>query len=116
MQGRYALWEATADAPIVRGLSTTKRETLVTSVLDAEPELRFDIPGPSIYPLLVALATGFTFIVGIFTPWAFLIGAVLAGAALTGWFFADPNYENKTARETGKRSEPVAPPRVIKAI
>ncbi|HEU4833806.1 MAG TPA: cytochrome c oxidase subunit I [Pyrinomonadaceae bacterium] len=111
VQGRYPIWQATADAPVVRGLSTVKRETLVTSVLDAQPELRFDIPGPSIWPSLVALATGVTFIVGIFTPWAFLVGAILAGITLTCWFFGDPNYENKTARETGERSEKVSPPR-----
>src|SRR5215212_4277822 len=87
--GRSALWEATADAPVVRGLSTTKREGLVTSVLDAEPELRFEIPGPSIWPFLVALATGVTFIAGIFTPWAFAVGAILAGITLTCWFFGD---------------------------
>ena len=111
VQGRYPIWQATADAPIVRGLSTTKRETLVTSVLDAQPELRFDIPGPSIWPVMVALATAVTFIVGIFTPWAFAVGAILAGITLTCWFFGDPNYENKTARETGEKSEKVAPPR-----
>ena len=110
VQGRYPLWQATQDAPVVRGLSTTKRETLVTSVLDAQPELRFDIPGPSIWPSLVALATAVTFIGGIFTPWAFLFGAILAGAAVTGWFFGDPNYENRTARETGEKSQTVAPP------
>lgn len=110
VQGRYALWEATPDAPVVRGLSTTKREALVTSVLDAEPELRFEIPGPSIYPFLVAMATAETFIVGIFTPWAFLVGAILTGGALTIWFFGDPNYENRPARETPEREKPVSPP------
>ena len=110
VQGRYPLWQATADAPVVRGLSTTKRETLVTSVLDAQPELCFDIPGPSIWPSLVALATAVTWIGGIFTPWAILVGLILAGAAVTGWFFADPNYENRTARETGERSQPIVPP------
>jgi len=109
VQGRYPIWEATADAPVVRGLSTTKRETLVTSVMDAQPELRFDIPGPSIWPSLVAVAVAVTFIVGIFTPWAFLVGAILAGITLICWFFADPNYENKTARETGERSQRVSP-------
>ncbi len=109
VQGRYPIWQATADAPVVRGLSSKKRETLVTSVMDAQPELRFEIPGPSIWPLMVALATGVTFIVGIFTPWAFLFGAILAGITLTCWFFADPNYENKHARETGEKSEHVAP-------
>jgi cytochrome c oxidase subunit I+III len=110
VQGQYPLWQATDDAPVVRGLSTSKREALVTSVLDAEPELRFDIPGPSIWPFLVSLATGVMFIGGIFTPWAFLVGAILAGATLTGWFFGHPNYENRTARETGERSETVSPP------
>ena len=105
VNGRYALWTQTADTPIVRGLSTVKRETLVTSVFEAQPELRFEIPGPSIWPSLLALATAETFIVGIFTPWAFAIGAVLTFAVFAGWFFGDPNYENKTARESGERSE-----------
>ena len=77
--------------------------------MDAQPELRFDIPGPSIWPFMVALATGVTFIVGIFTPWAFLFGAILAGITLTCWFFGDPNYENKGARETGEKSHKVSP-------
>ena len=110
VQGRYPLWQAPENAPVVRGLSTTKRETLVTSVLDAEPELRFEIPGPSIWPLLVALGTGVTFIVGIFSPWAFLVGAILVGAALTAWFFGDPNYENRPGHDTEEKSETVAPP------
>ena len=108
VQGRYPIWQMTIDAPVVRGLSTTKRETLVTSVMDAQPELRFDIPGPSIWPVLVALGATVALIPGIFTPWAFLVGAILTGAALTAWFFGDPNYENKTARETGERSETVS--------
>jgi hypothetical protein len=109
VQGRYPIWQATPDAPVVRGLSTTKRETLVTSVMDAQPELRFEIPGPTIWPFLLSLATAVMFIAGIFTPWAILIGAILAGIALACWFFGDPNYENKTARETGEHSEPVRP-------
>jgi cytochrome c oxidase subunit I+III len=113
VQGQYPLWQATEDAPVVRGLSTSKREALVTSVMDAEPELRFDIPGPSIWPFVVSLATAVMFIGGIFTPWAFLVGAILAGAALAGWFFGHPNYENRTARETGERSQSVSPPREL---
>ena len=110
VQGRYPLWEGLENAPVVRGLSTTKREALVTSVMDAQPELRFEIPGPSIWPLMVALSAAVMFIVGIFTPWAILTGAILAGIALTCWFFGDPNYENHTARETGKKSETVSRP------
>jgi cytochrome c oxidase subunit 1 len=110
VQGRYPLWETTPDAPVVRGLSTSKRETLVTSVLDAEPELRFEIPGPSIWPFLVALGTAEAFIVGIFTPWALPAGVLLTGAALICWFFGHPNYENRPAREHPERSKPVSPP------
>jgi cytochrome c oxidase subunit 1 len=78
-------------------------------VLDAQPELCFDIPGPSIWPFLLSLATAVMFVAGIFTPWAILTGAILGGIVLTCWFFGDPNYKNKTARETGKRSQPVRP-------
>jgi cytochrome c oxidase subunit 1 len=106
VQGRHALWESTLDAPVVRGLSTSKRETLVTSVLDAEPELRFEIPGPSIWPFLVALGTAEAFIVGIFTPWAIMAGALLTGAALICWFFGDPNYENRPAIEAPSTVSP----------
>jgi heme/copper-type cytochrome/quinol oxidase subunit 1 len=109
VEGRYALWSQTEQTPVVRGLSTNKRETLVTSVLDAEPELRFEIPGPSIWPFLLAMATAETFIVGIFTAWAFAVGAVLTFAVFVGWFFGDPNYENKTARETGEQSPAPSP-------
>jgi hypothetical protein len=84
----------------------------VTSVLDAEPELRFEIPGPSAWPFLLALATAETFIVGIFTPWAFPVGVVLAVAVFTGWFFGDPNYENKTEKDE-QRSEAAAPPAAL---
>ena len=109
VQGRYALWEATPDAPVVRGLSTKEREGLVTSVLDAEPELRFDIPGPSIWPFMVSLGTAVSFIAGIFTPWAILLGALIAGAALICWFFGDPNYVNRPAREHPVKTKPASP-------
>ena len=78
-------------------------------MLDAQPELRFELPGPSIWPFLVALATGVTFIAGIFTPWAFLVGAILAAITLAGWFFGDPNYDNKRDRETGEQQTSVSP-------
>lgn len=94
VQGNYALWTQTSETPIVIGLSAKKRETLVTSVVDAVPELRFELPGPSIWPFCVALGTAEAFIVGIFTPWAFVVGAVLVFAALFGWFWSDPDYEN----------------------
>jgi cytochrome c oxidase subunit 1 len=105
VNGRYALWEETDQTPRVVGLSSEKRETLVTSVLDAEPELCYEIPGPSIFPVLLALATAETFIIGIFTPWAFPIGAVLTFAVFAGWFFGSPNYENRSVKEPRQPDE-----------
>jgi cytochrome c oxidase subunit I+III len=99
VEGGYALWDKSNETPVVIGLSSTKRETLVTSVVDATPELRYELPGPSIWPLLLALATAEVFIVGIFTPWAFAVGAALTFAVFAGWFFGDPNYENVDAKE-----------------
>ncbi|HEV7745206.1 MAG TPA: cytochrome c oxidase subunit I [Pyrinomonadaceae bacterium] len=99
VEGGYALWDRSQEIPVVIGLSSTKRETLVTSVVDAVPELRYELPGPSLWPVLLSLATAETFIVGIFTAWAFAIGAVLTFAVFIGWFFGDPNYENVDAKE-----------------
>jgi cytochrome c oxidase subunit 1 len=87
VEGLYALWERSPDPPVVTGLSLERREALVTTVLDAEPQSRQEHPGPSIWPLLAALATGVTFIVGIFTFWGFVLGPVLVFVALLGWMY-----------------------------
>jgi cytochrome c oxidase subunit 1 len=108
VNSRYPIWTRTDQTPIVVGLSTRKRETIVTSVIAANPELRFDLPGTSIWPFMVSLATAEGFIVGIFTPWAFPIGAVLAFGALAGWFFSDPDHENKKVIQQTERHEPAA--------
>jgi cytochrome c oxidase subunit I+III len=113
VQSGHALWTQTDKTPIVKGLSTEKRETLVTSVLEARPELRFEIPGTSIWPLMVALATGVAFVIGIFTPWAFAVAAVLAFAALAGWFWSDPDHANLNV--IGRDApEPSTPPKQLR--
>ncbi|HEX6925427.1 MAG TPA: cytochrome c oxidase subunit I [Longimicrobiaceae bacterium] len=85
VEGLYPVWERSAERPVVTGLSAERREILVTTVLDAEPDSRHENPGPSIWPLLSALPVGVTFIGGIFTPWAFVIGPALMLPALIGW-------------------------------
>jgi cytochrome c oxidase subunit I+III len=83
----------TDDMPVFTGLSGHKREVLVTT-FDAEAHHRYEHAGPSIYPLLTALATGITFIGGIFTTWAIPIGLFLGGATLCAWFW--PGYEPRS--------------------
>ncbi|HET9983902.1 MAG TPA: cbb3-type cytochrome c oxidase subunit I [Longimicrobiales bacterium] len=85
VQGRYALWSRTSDAPVVTGLALDRRETLVTSTLDAIPELRHELPDPSIWPFVAALGTGVTWIAGVFSPWGVLIGILLTGPAFIIW-------------------------------
>ncbi|HET7464873.1 MAG TPA: cytochrome c oxidase subunit I [Longimicrobium sp.] len=102
VDGLYPLWERSPDAAVVTGMAAGKRQVLVTSVMDAEPESIYEHPGPSIWPLIVALTIGVTFIFGIFTPWAFLVGPALMFAPLVLWFWP----RRKEPRERGFAEEP----------
>jgi cytochrome c oxidase subunit 1 len=83
--------------PVMSGLSPASREVLVTSVGEAEPEYRQFSPGPSVWPLLAALATGVLFVGSIFTPWALVWGSVPVAAALVGWFWPRGRAEEARA-------------------
>jgi cytochrome c oxidase subunit I+III len=85
--GRSPLWARSTAPGYVTGLRTDRHELLVTRTLDATPDHRMELAGPSIWPLLVSLATGVIFIVGIFTPWGLPLGAVFLAPALVGWFW-----------------------------
>jgi hypothetical protein len=60
---------------------------LITHLVDASPDHRYEFPEPSIWPFLAAVATTGLFIGSIFTPWAIPIGAVPMFVTLTGWFW-----------------------------
>jgi cytochrome c oxidase subunit I+III len=90
VQGAYALWEPSAHDVVVTGLRTNKREVLLTTVMDAIPSALHQHPGPSIAPLLTAIATGVLFIGSIFTPWAYVFGTILLFPALVGWVWKRP--------------------------
>jgi cytochrome c oxidase subunit 1 len=90
VEGRYALWDRSAEQPVVTGLRTDQRELLITTLLDAEPDHRHRTPDPTIWPLVAALATGATFIALVYTPWAMVIGAVLIATPLIAWGWPRP--------------------------
>jgi cytochrome c oxidase subunit I+III len=100
---RYPLWTTGEEAPVVTGLRTDRREVLVTNMLDAEPDHRYELPGPSVWPMALAFGVGVTFIVVIFTPWGIDIGALLCLLALIGWFWSGlkpkKNLPGQTDRE-----------------
>jgi cytochrome c oxidase subunit 1 len=85
VEGREALWRRSPDRPEVIGLRTDKRETLVTTAFDAEPDNRHFLPGPAMAPLFAAIAIGVLFIGSVFTPWGALLGAALLMPPLIAW-------------------------------
>ncbi len=95
VHGRDPLWDPPGAPAYVCGLAAEAREVLVTTALDAEPDLRPLFPSPSIWPFASALATTVLFIGSVFTPWAIVWGSVPVVVALTAWFWP-------TRRETAR--------------
>ena len=87
VEGRHALWERSADPPVVKGVRSDIREVVVTDVMDAHPVHKMDMPDPSIWPFLTAVATAGLLIGSMFTPWSVVYGCVPAGIAGLGWFW-----------------------------
>jgi cytochrome c oxidase subunit 1 len=87
--------------PVVTGLRPDRREVLVTSTLDAIPESRHPHPVETVWPLVMAIAVGITFIGAVFTPWAYLAGFVAGTVAFAGW--AWPGGHNDDPRTAGDK-------------
>ena len=89
VQGRHGIWDAAPDAPVVTGLHIHSREMLATTIHDAAPEHRYQIPDPSIIPLLLGLVTAVGFTSFMFTPWAIPTALAVSFAVLFGWFWSN---------------------------
>jgi cytochrome c oxidase subunit 1 len=107
VSGREALWTRTPETPEVVGLSTEKREVLSTTILDAQPEHKHELPEDSLWPFILGLVTIATFSVGLFHPAAFPAGMGLAFLVLLGWFWR--GNEPKRLRLSSVRSLPLPP-------
>jgi len=106
IDGRYPLW----DQPnLVRDVDEGrfflpdaeegKRETIVTSVIDARPIQCLRLPGNSFLPLLAAVFTGGVFILATFHLWwPALISAALAFCFVIAWLWTgtSPTPEKET--------------------
>jgi cytochrome c oxidase subunit 1 len=108
VQGREPLWNDPESAPIVTGLATTKRELLVTRLLDAEPDHRYVEPGPTLWPFLTAVATAGMFIGLLFTPWSMVIGLPIATAMAIAWFWPTTPRKEGEVPEHGTGEEAAA--------
>jgi len=65
------------------------REVLVCRPLDGEPEHREHLPGPSLWPLALAIPVTFAFIGSVFSPFLFVVGLVLCVPPLVGWYWPE---------------------------
>jgi cytochrome c oxidase subunit 1 len=83
---RTPLWDKDPP-PVVHGLRVDDRELILTTVIDARPDIREPSAEPSIWPFISALAMTAMFISSIFSPWAVLVGAFPVTAALVAWFW-----------------------------
>jgi cytochrome c oxidase subunit 1 len=71
----------------VSGLSTKTREGLVTTLLDAEPDVRYSYPSPGIWPVVAALMVGVWLIWSIFSVKGMLWGMIPPAIAFIAWFW-----------------------------
>ena len=77
-QGRFYLPDAEEE----------KRETIVTSPVDATPQHCLRLPGPSFLPLIAALTTGGFFVFGTYHLWSMaLVSLVLALGVIVYWLW-----------------------------
>jgi len=81
------LWHEGAQLPVLEGLRSDRREVLLTSAVDAAPQIRWHMPDPSLWPLVSALALTVLFVWSVFSPWGVVWGALPVAVALTIWFW-----------------------------
>ena len=87
VDSRTPLWDAGETMSVVHGLRVDDRELLLTTVIEAKPDVREPSGEPSAWPFIAAGATTVMFVCSIFSPWAVLFGTIPVAIALTGWFW-----------------------------
>jgi cytochrome c oxidase subunit 1 len=90
VSSRTPLWDNREHMPVATGLRAERRENLLTTVLEAIPDVREPSPDPSVWPFVAALSTTALFIGSIFTPWAVVWLSIPTAAALIAWFWPKP--------------------------
>jgi cytochrome c oxidase subunit I+III len=110
VRGRYPLWEPPPpDRPdevvTVFDLREDRREVLITTLMDARPEGKIVLPGPTMLPLWTAMALFGTFVGLILHPILVPIGLLVTIGVIARWNWPPrraaepPLYEEPAARE-----------------
>ncbi|SFH26883.1 cytochrome c oxidase subunit 1 [Palleronia marisminoris] len=79
-------WERTGTRKVVGGLRTDRRETVVTTLLDARPQSVQILPAPTPWPFFSALVASVCFFGLIFSPWFFVAGIFGCFGTFVFWF------------------------------
>ena len=101
---RHPLWEdrlheGTGVSSIDRGPELDRgKQIMLTSALDAEPDLIAQMPGDSLWPLLTTLGIS-VLMVGLLLHWWWVAvgGAAIVGICMLGWLWPHPTLQ-QTAR------------------
>ena len=106
---RYPLWQQEGFLDdvdngrfLIPDAPDMQRETIITSVVEAEPEQVLRVPGNSWWPLIAAIPTGGFFIFATFHLWTpTLISGALAFAAILGWLWTTAERAEPNRRDAG---------------
>ncbi|HJU22323.1 MAG TPA: cytochrome c oxidase subunit I [Casimicrobiaceae bacterium] len=101
---REPLWAREADEPThVSGLSAQMREGLVTTVLDAVPDVRYSYPSPTIWPFVAAITVVIWLFWSNITPSGMWYGLIPPAIAFIGWYWPS---RNETAEQLLLQRQP----------
>lgn len=89
VNSRNPLWDVRDGKPLsyVSGLRADRREVLITTVLDSQPQAVAILPRPSIWPLVLAGSVGFGFLGFMFKPILFVFGFFFSFLAIVAWLW-----------------------------
>ncbi|MET4701732.1 cytochrome c oxidase subunit I+III [Constrictibacter sp. MBR-5] len=79
-------WERTGRRAVVGGMRIDRRETIVTTLLDARPQSVQILPTPTPWPFYSAVVLSVCFFGLIFSPWFYVAGIFGAFATFVFWF------------------------------
>ena len=109
-QGREPIWDNEPDMPVIVGLSTDKMQALHTTMVDAQPDHRYNFADSTIATPLLAAAVGYILLGGgIFNPWHAVYGAIAATLILFAWFWTS-SHNREGPEPEGESEEEKEPP------
>jgi cytochrome c oxidase subunit I+III len=86
-------WREEGHRAVVGGMRTDRRETIVTTLLDARPQSVQILPAATPWPFISAMTASVCFLGLIFSPWWFPVGVFAMFATFCFWFLPRPRSE-----------------------